>query len=216
MVKLSFYKNLGIEDFSKLGLVWNLFANFGKSEKEEIISQSRNGSTDRYDFTDRLIEKAAAGGIDLSQEDFNIGGYDYVNRNYATLASYKKLEKEVYLVNEIDKGGGENTSDGYGEYSENRLVQEESDFDLLDMDIDYILAWSRFSDMSKRLERKGYSLVYLLLSVIEGVEEAKNNLSKVCSEDEDFKEWVESIFLPDKLPDILARLKEFKEIGAFV
>ena len=43
MVKLSFYKNLGIEDFSKLGLVWNLFANFGKSEKEEIISQSRNG-----------------------------------------------------------------------------------------------------------------------------------------------------------------------------
>ena len=84
------------------------------------------------------------------------------------------------------------------------------------MDIDYILAWSRFSDMSKRLERKGYSLVYLLLSVIEGVEEAKNNLSKVCSEDEDFKEWVESIFLPDKLPDILARLKEFKEIGAFV
>ena len=61
MVKLSYYSNLGIEDFSKLGLVWNLFANFGKHEKGEIISQSRNGSIDRFDFTDRLIEKAAAG-----------------------------------------------------------------------------------------------------------------------------------------------------------
>lgn len=216
MVKLSYYSNLGITDFSKLGLVWNLFANFGRHEKGEVISQSRNGSVDRFDFTDKLIEKASSGGIDLSQEDFNIGGYDYINRNYAALTRYKKLEKEVYLVNEIDKGGKEDVSDGYGEYSENRLVQEESDFDLLDMDIDYILAWSGFSDMSKRLERKGYSLVYLLLSAIDGVEEAKNNLSKVCSEDEDFKNWVESIFLPDKLPDILARLEEFKEIGAFV
>lgn len=216
MVKLSYYSNLGIDDFSKLGLVWNLFANFGKADKAEIISQSRNGSTDRYDFTDKLIEKAASGGIDLHQEDFNIGGYDYISRNYATLNNYRKLEKEVYLVNEIDKGSGEDTADKYGEYSENRLVQEESDFELLDMDMDYIIAWSRFVDMSRRLERRGYSLLYLLLAVIDGVEEAKQNLAKNCSEDEEFREWVESIFIPDKLSDIVSRLEEFKEIGAFV
>ena len=44
MVKLSYYNNLGISDFSRIGLVWNLFANFGKQEPLEIVMQSRAGA----------------------------------------------------------------------------------------------------------------------------------------------------------------------------
>lgn len=216
MAKLSYFKNLGIEDFSKLGLVWNLFANFGKAEKEEIIQKSRSGSIDRFDFTDKLIEKASSGGINLYQEDFSIEGFDFVNRQFGEKKKYKKLEKEIYLVNEIDKGGSETTSDGYGEYSENRLIQETSDYEQVDKDMDYHLSWANFADFSKSLERKGYSLVYLLSSFIEGSVPAKENLAKLSEEDENFKEWLESIFLPDKLDDIVSRLEEFKEIGAFV
>lgn len=216
MVKLSYYSNLGIDDFSQMGLVWNLFANFGYQESQEILQQSKTGSVDRYDFTDKLIEKATSGAINLHQDNFSLGGYDFAHRNYKALAKFEKLKKEVYLVNEIDKKGNEDASDGYGEFSENRLVEEANDFEILDQDIDYSLAWGRFPELSKKLERQGYSLVYLLLSVINGSEPARKNLSTVCELNEDVKEWVESIFLPDKLPDIVSRLEEFKEVGAFV
>lgn len=216
MVKLSYYSNLGISDFSRIGLVWNLFSNFGKQESSEIIQQSREGAVDRFDFTDKLIEKAAAGGIDLSQEEFNIGGFDYSHRQFRKLSDFKKLEKEVYLVNEIDKCGSEDVKDGYGEYSENRFVEEPEEHQLVEESIDYSLAWGRFPEMSNKLESLGYSLVHLLLSTIKGRESAKKNLTILCEEHADFKEWVESIFLPDKLADIERRLEEFRRLGAFV
>ena len=215
MVKLSYYSNLGIQDFSKMGLVWNLFSNFGKQTKEEIIQQSRNGSVDRFSFTDKLIEKASSGGINLQQEEFNLGGFDFAHRNFKKLSDFKRLEKEVYLVNEIDKGSDE-FQDGYGEYSENRIVEESNDFELVEENLDYTLAWGRFPDLSKKLEKQGYSLLYLLISFIDGSKPARENLSKVCDSDEDVREWVESIFIPDKLPDIRKRLEEFRRIGIFV
>ena len=49
MVKLSYFSNLGISDFSRIGLVWNLFANFGKQESAEILQQSREGAVDRFE-----------------------------------------------------------------------------------------------------------------------------------------------------------------------
>ena len=70
--------------------------------------------------------------------------------------------------------------------------------------------------MSSKLETLGYSLVHLLLSTIKGRESAKKNLTILCEEYADFKEWVESIFLPDKLADIERRLEEFRRLGAFV
>ena len=215
MVKLSYYSNLGIQDFSKMGLVWNLFSNFGKQTKEEIIQQSRNGAVDRFSFTDKLIEKASSGGINLQQEEFNLGGFDFAHRNFKKLSDFKRLEKEVYLVNEIDKGSDE-FQDGYGEYSENRIVEESNDFELVEENLDYTLAWGRFPDLSKKLEKQGYSLLYLLISFIDGSKPARENLSKVCDSDEDVREWVESIFIPDKLPDIRKRLKEFRRLGIFV
>lgn len=215
MVKLSYYSNLGIQDFSKMGLVWNLFSNFGKQTKEEIIQQSRNGAVDRFSFTDKLIEKASSGGINLQQEEFNLGGFDFAHRNFKKLSDFKRLEKEVYLVNEIDKGSDE-FQDGYGEYSENRIVEESNDFELVEENLDYILAWGRFPDLSKKLEKQGYSLLYLLISFIDGSKPARENLSKVCDSDEDVREWVESIFIPDKLPDIRKRLEEFRRLGIFV
>lgn len=215
MVKLSYYSNLGIQDFSKMGLVWNLFSNFGKQTKEEIIQQSRNGAVDRFSFTDKLIEKASSGGINLQQEEFNLGGFDFAHRNFKKLSDFKRLEKEVYLVNEIDKGSDE-FQDGYGEYSENRIVEESNDFELVEENLDYTLAWGRFPDLSKKLEKQGYSLIYLLISFIDGSKPARENLSKVCNSDEDVREWVESIFIPDKLPDIRKRLEEFRRLGIFV
>lgn len=215
MVKLSYYSNLGIQDFSKMGLVWNLFSNFGKQSKEEIIQQSRNGAVDRFSFTDKLIEKASSGGINLQQEEFNLGGFDFAHRNFKKLSDFKRLEKEVYLVNEIDKGSDE-FQDGYGEYSENRIVEESNDFELVEENLDYTLAWGRFPDLSKKLEKQGYSLLYLLISFIDGSKPARENLSKVCNSDEDVREWVESIFIPDKLPDIRKRLEEFRRLGIFV
>lgn len=215
MVKLSYYSNLGIQDFSKMGLVWNLFSNFGKQTKEEIIQQSRNGAVDRFSFTDKLIEKASSGGINLQQEEFNLGGFDFAHRNFKKLSDFKRLEKEVYLVNEIDKGSDE-FQDGYGEYSENRIVEESNDFELVEENLDYTLAWGRFPDLSKKLEKQGYSLLYLLISFIDGSKPARENLSKVCNSDEDVREWVESIFIPDKLPDIRKRLEEFRRLGIFV
>lgn len=215
MVKLSYYSNLGIQDFSKMGLVWNLFSNFGKQTKEEIIQQSRNGAVDRFSFTDKLIEKASSGGINLQQEEFNLGGFDFAHRNFKKLSDFKRLEKEVYLVNEIDKGSDE-FQDGYGEYSENRIVEESNDFELVEENLDYTLAWGRFPDLSKKLEKRGYSLLYLLISFIDGSKPAKENLFKVCNSDEDVREWVESIFIPDKLPDIRKRLEEFRRLGIFV
>lgn len=215
MVKLSYYSNLGIQDFSKMGLVWNLFSNFGKQTKEEIIQQSRNGAADRFSFTDKLIEKASSGGINLQQEEFNLGGFDFAHRNFKKLSDFKRLEKEVYLVNEIDKGSDE-FQDGYGEYSENRIVEESNDFELVEENLDYTLAWGRFPDLSKKLEKQGYSLLYLLISFIDGSKPARENLSKVCDSDEDVREWVESIFIPDKLPDIRKRLEEFRRLGIFV
>lgn len=215
MVKLSYYSNLGIQDFSKMGLVWNLFSNFGKQTKEEIIQQSRNGAVDRFSFTDKLIEKASSGGINLQQEEFNLGGFDFAHRNFKKLSDFKRLEKEVYLVNEIDKGSDE-FQDGYGEYSENRIVEESNDFELVEENLDYTLAWGRFPDLSKKLEKQGYSLLYLLLSFIDGSKPARENLAKVCDSDEDVREWVESIFIPDKLPDIRKRLEEFRRLGIFV
>jgi hypothetical protein len=215
MVKLSYYSNLGIQDFSKMGLVWNLFSNFGKQTKEEIIQQSRNGAVDRFSFTDKLIEKASSGGINLQQEEFNLGGFDFAHRNFKKLSDFKRLEKEVYLVNEIDKGSDE-FQDGYGEYSENRIVEESNDFELVEENLDYTLAWGRFPDLSKKLEKQGYSLLYLLISFIDGSKPARENLSKVCDSDEDVREWVESIFIPDKLPDIRKRLEEFRRLGIFV
>ena len=215
MVKLSYYSNLGIQDFSKMGLVWNLFSNFGKQSKEEIIQQSRNGAVDRFSFTDKLIEKASSGGINLQQEEFNLGGFDFAHRNFKKLSDFKRLEKEVYLVNEIDKGSDE-VQDGYGEYSENRIVEESNDFELVEENLDYTLAWGRFPDLSKKLEKQGYSLLYLLISFIDGSKPARENLSKVCDSDEDVREWIESIFIPDKLPDIRKRLEEFRRLGIFV
>jgi hypothetical protein len=215
MVKLSYYSNLGIQDFSKMGLVWNLFSNFGKQTKEEIIQQSRNGAVDRFSFTDKLIEKASSGGINLQQEEFNLGGFDFAHRNFKKLSDFKRLEKEVYLVNEIDKGSDE-FQDGYGEYSENRIVEESNDFELVEENLDYTLAWGRFPDLSKKLEKQGYSLLYLLISFIDGSKPARENLSKVCDSDEDVREWVESIFIPDKLPDIRKRLEEFRRLSIFV
>lgn len=215
MVKLSYYSNLGIQDFSKMGLVWNLFSNFGKQTKEEIIQQSRNGAVDRFSFTDKLIEKASSGGINLQQEEFNLSGFDFAHRNFKKLSDFKRLEKEVYLVNEIDKGSDE-FQDGYGEYSENRIVEESNDFELVEENLDYTLAWGRFPDLSKKLEKQGYSLLYLLISFIDGSKPARENLSKVCDSDEDVREWVESIFIPDKLPDIRKRLEEFRRLGIFV
>lgn len=215
MVKLSYYSNLGIQDFSKMGLVWNLFSNFGKQTKEEIIQQSRNGAVDRFSFTDKLIEKASSGGINLQQEEFNLGGFDFAHRNFKKLSDFKRLEKEVYLVNEIDKGSDE-VQDGYGEYSENRIVEEYNDFELVEENLDYTLAWGRFPDLSKKLEKQGYSLLYLLISFIDGSKPARENLAKVCDLDEDVREWVESIFIPDKLPDIRRRLEEFRRLGIFV
>ena len=215
MVKLSYYSNLGIQDFSKMGLVWNLFSNFGKQTKEEIIQQSRNGAVDRFSFTDKLIEKASSGGINLQQEEFNLGGFDFAHRNFKKLSDFRRLEKEVYLVNEIDKGSDE-FQDGYGEYSENRIVEESNDFELVEENLDYTLAWGRFPDLSKKLEKQGYSLLYLLISFIDGSKPARENLSKVCDSDEDVREWVESIFIPDKLPDIRKRLEEFRRLGIFV
>ena len=215
MVKLSYYSNLGIQDFSKMGLVWNLFSNFGKQTKEEIIQQSRNGAVDRFSFTDKLIEKASSGGINLQQEEFNLGGFDFAHRNFKKLSDFKRLEKEVYLVNEIDKGSDE-FQDGYGEYYENRIVEESNDFELVEENLDYTLAWGRFPDLSKKLEKQGYSLLYLLISFIDGSKPARENLSKVCNSDEDVREWVESIFIPDKLPDIRKRLEEFRRLGIFV
>lgn len=215
MVKLSYYSNLGIQDFSKMGLVWNLFSNFGKQTKEEIIQQSRNGAVDRFSFTDKLIEKASSGGINLQQEEFNLGGFDFAHRNFKKLSDFKRLEKEVYLVNEIDKGSDE-FQDGYGEYSENRIVEESNDFELVEENLDYTLAWGRFPDLSKKLEKQGYSLLYLLISFIDGSKPARENLSKVCDSDEDVREWIESIFIPDKLPDIRKRLEEFRRLGIFV
>ncbi len=215
MVKLSYYSNLGIQDFSKMGLVWNLFSNFGKQTKEEIIQQSRNGAVDRFSFTDKLIEKASSGGINLQQEEFNLGGFDFAHRNFKKLSDFKRLEKEVYLVNEIDKGSDE-FQDGYGEYSENRIVEESNDFELVEENLDYTLAWGRFPDLSKKLEKQGYSLLYLLISFIDGSKPARENLSKVCDSNEDVREWVESIFIPDKLPDIRKRLEEFRRLGIFV
>lgn len=215
MVKLSYYSNLGIQDFSKMGLVWNLFSNFGKQTKEEIIQQSRNGAVDRFSFTDKLIEKASSGGINLQQEEFNLGGFDFAHRNFKKLSDFKRLEKEVYLVNEIDKGSDE-FQDGYGEYSENRIVEESNDFELVEENLDYTLAWGRFPDLSKKLEKQGYSLLYLLISFIGGSKPARENLSKICDSDEDVREWVESIFIPDKLPDIRKRLEEFRRLGIFV
>lgn len=215
MVKLSYYSNLGIQDFSKMGLVWNLFSNFGKPTKEEIIQQSRNGAVDRFSFTDKLIEKASSGGINLQQEEFNLGGFDFAHRNFKKLSDFKRLEKEVYLVNEIDKGSDE-FQDGYGEYSENRIVEESNDFELVEENLDYTLAWGRFPDLSKKLEKQGYSLLYLLISFIDGSKPARENLSKVCDSDEDVREWIESIFIPDKLPDIRKRLEEFRRLGIFV
>lgn len=215
MVKLSYYSNLGIQDFSKMGLVWNLFSNFGKQTKEEIIQQSRNGAVDRFSFTDKLIEKASSGGINLQQEEFNLGGFDFAHRNFKKLSDFKRLEKEVYLVNEIDKGSDE-FQDGYGEYSENRIVEESNDFELVEENLDYTLAWGRFPDLSKKLEKQGYSLLYLLISFIDGSKPARENLSKVCDSDEDVREWVESIFISDKLPDIRKRLEEFRRLGIFV
>lgn len=215
MVKLSYYNNLGIKDFSQIGLVWNLFANMGRQGKEEIIQLSRTGSVDRYSFTDKLIAKATSGGINLHQEDFNIAGFDFVNRNFKKLADYKKLEKEVYLVNEIDKGNDE-SADGYGEYSENRIVNESDDFEIVEDSLDYVLAWGNFPDLSKKLEKQGYSLLYLLISFIKGSEPAKENLEKVCESNPDVKDWLECIFLPDKLNDIMSRLEEFRRVGAFV
>lgn len=215
MVKLSYYSNLGIQDFSKMGLVWNLFSNFGKQTKEEIIQQSRNGAVDRFSFTDKLIEKASSGGINLQQEEFNLGGFDFAHRNFKKLSDFKRLEKEVYLVNEIDKGSDE-FQDGYGEYSENRIVEESNDFELVEKNLDYTLAWGRFPDLSKKLEKQGYSLLYLLISFIDGSKPARENLSKVCDSDEDVREWIESIFIPDKLPDIRKRLEEFRRLGIFV
>lgn len=215
MVKLSYYSNLGIQDFSKMGLVWNLFSNFGKQTKEEIIQQSRNGAVDRFSFTDKLIEKASSGGINLQQEEFNLGGFDFAHRNFKKLSDFKRLEKEVYLVNEIDKGSDE-FQDGYGEYSENRIVEESNDFELVEENLDYTLAWGRFPDLSKKLEKQGYSLLYLLISFIDGSKPARENLSKICDSDEDVREWVESIFISDKLPDIRKRLEEFRRLGIFV
>lgn len=215
MVKLSYYSNLGIQDFSKMGLVWNLFSNFGKQTKEEIIQQSRNGAVDRFSFTDKLIEKASSGGINLQQEEFNLGGFDFAHRNFKKLSDFKRLEKEVYLVNEIDKGSDE-FQDGYGEYSENRIVEESNDFELVAENLDYTLAWGRFPDLSKKLEKQGYSLLYLLISFIDGSKPARENLSKICDSDEDVREWVESIFISDKLPDIRKRLEEFRRLGIFV
>lgn len=215
MVKLSYYNNLGIKDFSQIGLVWNLFANMGRQGKEEIIQLSRTGSVDRYSFTDKLIAKATSGGINLQQEDFNIAGFDFVNRNFKKLADYKKLEKEVYLVNEIDKGNDE-FADGYGEYSENRIINESDDFEIVEESLDYVLAWCNFPDLSKKLEKQGYSLLYLLISFIKGSEPAKENLEKVCDSNPDVKDWLECIFLPDKLDDIMSRLEEFRRVGAFV
>lgn len=215
MVKLSYYSNLGIQDFSKMGLVWNLFSNFGKQTKEEIIQQSRNGAVDRFSFTDKLIEKASSGGINLQQEEFNLGGFDFAHRNFKKLSDFKRLEKEVYLVNEIDKGSDE-FQDGYGEYSENRIVEESNDFELVEENLDYTLAWGRFPDLSKKLEKQGYSLLYLLISFIDGSKPARENLSKVCDSDEDVREWIESIFISDKLPDIRKRLEEFRRLGIFV
>ena len=215
MVKLSYYSNLGIQDFSKMGLVWNLFSNFGKQTKEEIIQQSRNGAVDRFSFTDKLIEKASSGGINLQQGEFNLGGFDFAHRNFKKLSDFKRLEKEVYLVNEIDKGSDE-FQDGYGEYSENRIVEESNDFELVEENLDYTLAWGRFPDLSKKLEKQGYSLLYLLISFIDGSKPARENLSKVCDSDEDVRGWVESIFIPDKLPDIRKRLEEFRRLGIFV
>ena len=66
------------------------------------------------------------------------------------------------------------------------------------------------------METLGYSLVHLLLSTIQGRESAKKNLTILCEDDENFKEWVESIFLPGKLTDIERRLEEFRRLGAFV
>lgn len=215
MVKLSYYSNLGIQDFSKMGLVWNLFSNFGKQTKEEIIQQSRNGAVDRFSFTDKLIEKASSGGINLQQEEFNLGGFDFAHRNFKKLSDFKRLEKEVYLVNEIDKGSDE-VQDCYGEYSENRIVEESNDFELVEENLDYTLAWGRFPDLSKKLEKQGYSLLYLLISFIDGSKPARENLSKVCDSDEDVREWIEFIFIPDKLPDIRKRLEEFRRLGIFV
>ena len=215
MVKLSYYSNLGIQDFSKMGLVWNLFSNFGKQTKEEIIQQSRNGAVDRFSFTDKLIEKASSGGINLQQKEFNLGGFDFAHRNFKKLSDFKRLEKEVYLVNEIDKGSDE-FQDGYGEYSENRIVEESNDFELVEENLDYTLAWGRFPDLSKKLEKQGYSLLYLLISFIDGSKPARENLSKICDSDEDVREWVESIFISDKLPDIRKRLEEFRRLGIFV
>lgn len=215
MVKLSYYSNLGIQDFSKMGLVWNLFSNFGKQTKEEIIQQSRNGAVDRFSFTDKLIEKASTGGINLQQEEFNLGGFDFAHRNFKKLSDFKRLEKEVYLVNEIDKGS-DKFQDGYGEYSENRIVEESNDFELVEENLDYTLAWGRFPDLSKKLEKQGYSLLYLLISFIDGSKPARENLSKICDSDEDVREWIESIFIPDKLPDIRKRLEEFRRLGIFV
>lgn len=219
MSKLSYFSNVGIQDYSRLGLVWNLFANFGKSTKEEILRQSRSGYVDRFDFSDDLITKGTAGQINLTQDTFNIAGYDYYLKNYKALHKKAKLQKEVFLVNEIDKGNSEDTADGYGEFSENRItqsVEEETELDVLERDMDYLYSWGLFPTWAKTLEKQGYSLVYLLLAVIEGTVESQKNLAYLCEVNEGLREWVESVFIPDKMEEIVTRLNEFKEVGAFV
>lgn len=213
MVKLSYFRNAKLYSSDNMGLVWNLFANFGKEDKVSILHQSKMGYVDRFDFTDSLISKAIDGGIDLQQHSFNLKAYDYTLKHYQDIAKFKKLEKEVYLVNEIDKGGNELVKDGYGEYSESRLVEEDDSLSLIEYDIDYQLAWANFPNWYDTLLKSGYSLVYLLLSVIEGSEEARVNLSNICKEDENFRDWLESLFIPDKMPHIIKSLNEFKELG---
>lgn len=205
---LSYFKNTALKGSSHIGLVWNLFADLGKQSKEEIISSSRSANPDRFNFSDILIQKAISGDIDLHQENFNIKGYDFSTQNFANLSRYKKLKKEVYLVNGIDKGGTDVEKDKYGEYSEDRLVSEDNDFDIIEQNMDYETAWSKFDSLSDMLETRGYSLCYLLLAVIDGYAQGIDNFRIVCEEIEGMRDWVESIFIPDRLEDIKTRLKE--------
>lgn len=205
---LSYFKNSALKGSRQVGLVWNLFADLGRQTREEIISSSRSANPDRFNFSDILIHKAIAGDIDLHQANFNFKGYDFSTQNFAKLSKYKKLQKEVYLVNGIDKGGSEMDKDNYGEYSEDRLVSEENDFDIVEQNMDYETAWSKFDSISDMLETKGYSLAYLLLAVIEGYAKGIDNFRIVCEENEGMREWVECIFIPDRLEDIKRRLKE--------
>ena len=194
-----------------IGRIWSLFSHMAEAQ----INQTDFGMACDYSHTLEIVNAAMSGSISLdyeSIESFNLEGYEYACSKNDKIRRLQKRNKELFIVDSFDSDDEEGRL-SYGDVSSNEVAIKtyknvKNELDSIVNDIAFNTSLKELLQIrNKTYVEYGIDIVVALVSAIQGMKGAVDNIRMLVEKNETLGEIITSLCEAGNSEGLLGKLQ---------